>query len=590
MSKLSKQGLEHYHDLIKDGLYEYIEGTQSSATSTWTGVSTQPSLFVGKLIIYHLPYAGGSTVPTLNLTLPGNTTTGAKTVGTRVGTSYSAGSNIILVYTGTAWDIVEADGSHLSGATAEEIGYLSGLTGNVQTQLNAKQGASVSNATAERLGGNPGMTVDEAINATVDESGFTIGNRMLGYTGITDDWIICDGRVVEKNEYPVLWEKLPCSASTLIETLPNGSGTMSDTGDTIGSSKLFEVNGFIVCFQKADLYYRRKNETTWNHTSWDGIRSHHQVYQNNWCFIGIVYDNTINKYCVMISMAYSNSSGYYKNVLYTVSNLSEAPSNNYTTVSGGGLSDGYHFFKVGDYYVFLTMYSYNATAYYTNNILGSWTLLGGTSLVDVETFDDRLIAYGYTTTTESSSTVYLPTVWISERNPSDISLGSLHKFTSENGKYSNSNGTVACVAYFENSKILITENGRAGGTGGMVFDLTNNVPQQLEDHPYTKLLTDDKYNKTYRKYCGKTINGYMYTYTQVIPDNGLDFNLATSVRHSFSLFTSETKFFYRYMLDDGTYKLGSNIYKLNVKTLPSTTAADNFCMIERIKAGGSPNL
>lgn len=152
MSKyLDKPGLEHYHDLIKSGLYEYIEGTQSSATSTWTGVSTQPSLSAGKLIIYHLPYAGGSAVPTLNLTLPDNTTTGAKTVGTRVGTSYSAGSNIILVYTGTAWDVVEADGSNLianravvsdangklaeSNVTSTELGYLSGVTSGVQGQI-----------------------------------------------------------------------------------------------------------------------------------------------------------------------------------------------------------------------------------------------------------------------------------------------------------------------------------------------------------------------------------------------------------------------------------------------------------------------
>ena len=152
MSKyLDKVGLEHYHDLIKDGLFEYIEGTQNSATSTWTGVSTSPSLSSGKLIIYHLPYAGGSTVPTLNLTLPDNTTTGAKTVGTRVGTSYSAGSNVILVYTGAAWDVVEADGSNLianravvsdangklaeSNVTSTELGYLSGVTSNVQTQI-----------------------------------------------------------------------------------------------------------------------------------------------------------------------------------------------------------------------------------------------------------------------------------------------------------------------------------------------------------------------------------------------------------------------------------------------------------------------
>ncbi len=168
MSKyLDKPGLEHYHDLIKSGLYEYIEGTQSSATSTWTGVSTQPSLSDGKLIIYHLPYAGGSAVPTLNLTFPDGTTTGAKAVGTRVGTSYSVGSNIILVYTGTTWDVVEADGSNLianravvsdangklaeSSVTSTELGYLSGVTSGVQTQFNSKVSKTLESEVASFL-------------------------------------------------------------------------------------------------------------------------------------------------------------------------------------------------------------------------------------------------------------------------------------------------------------------------------------------------------------------------------------------------------------------------------------------------------
>lgn len=104
MSKyLDKYGLEHYHDLIKSGLIEYIEGTQTGATSTWTGVSTTPALFKGKMIIYHLPYAGAAAVPTLNLTLPGGTTTGAKAVGTDAGTNYGAGADIPLVYNGSAW-------------------------------------------------------------------------------------------------------------------------------------------------------------------------------------------------------------------------------------------------------------------------------------------------------------------------------------------------------------------------------------------------------------------------------------------------------------------------------------------------------
>lgn len=104
MSKyLDKFGLEHYHDLIKEGLIEYIEGTQTEETSTWTGVSTSPALFKGKFIIYHLPYTGLEDLPTLNLSLPDGTATGAKNVSTEAGSDYAADSLIALVYTGIYW-------------------------------------------------------------------------------------------------------------------------------------------------------------------------------------------------------------------------------------------------------------------------------------------------------------------------------------------------------------------------------------------------------------------------------------------------------------------------------------------------------
>ncbi len=85
---------------------DYVEGTQSSVTSTWTGVSTYSSLNKGQLLIYHLPYTGSSSVPTLNLTLSDGTTSGAKTVGTKPGTNYAAGTNMVLVYNGTSWQVV----------------------------------------------------------------------------------------------------------------------------------------------------------------------------------------------------------------------------------------------------------------------------------------------------------------------------------------------------------------------------------------------------------------------------------------------------------------------------------------------------
>lgn len=93
---------------------EYIVGTQSASTNAWTGVSTDTdcknnTLYDGKVIVYHLPYAGTSTAATLNLTLPDGTTTGAKTIhrlaSSTVTTTFAAGCDIFMVWNGTYWKV-----------------------------------------------------------------------------------------------------------------------------------------------------------------------------------------------------------------------------------------------------------------------------------------------------------------------------------------------------------------------------------------------------------------------------------------------------------------------------------------------------
>jgi len=80
---------------------EFINGTQTAATGSFTGVSRDTSLYDGKHIIYRLPYAGSGNA-TLNLTLADGTTTGAKNVwrapGTRLTTHYAAGNFIGMTY------------------------------------------------------------------------------------------------------------------------------------------------------------------------------------------------------------------------------------------------------------------------------------------------------------------------------------------------------------------------------------------------------------------------------------------------------------------------------------------------------------
>ena len=93
---------------------EYIIGTQTADTNAWLGVSTDTgcssgNLYVGKVIIYHLPTAGTASAATLELTLPDASTTGAKTIhrlaSTTVTTTFAAGCDILMVWDGTYWKI-----------------------------------------------------------------------------------------------------------------------------------------------------------------------------------------------------------------------------------------------------------------------------------------------------------------------------------------------------------------------------------------------------------------------------------------------------------------------------------------------------
>ena len=101
--------IEAYGNVSTTGTYlgsgsvEYIKGTQTASTNAWTGVTKDTALYDGKMILYVLPYAGTSTGATLNLTLAGGGTTGAKSVyrygaTTAITTHYAALSRILLIY------------------------------------------------------------------------------------------------------------------------------------------------------------------------------------------------------------------------------------------------------------------------------------------------------------------------------------------------------------------------------------------------------------------------------------------------------------------------------------------------------------
>ena len=86
---------------------EYIVGTQTATTASWTGKTTDAALKAGKTIAYRLPKTSAANA-TLNLTLSDGGTTGAKAVyynNSRVGTQYPANSVIHMTYDGSNWRI-----------------------------------------------------------------------------------------------------------------------------------------------------------------------------------------------------------------------------------------------------------------------------------------------------------------------------------------------------------------------------------------------------------------------------------------------------------------------------------------------------
>lgn len=88
---------------------EYIVGTQTTGTSSWTGVTKDKTLKVGKIIAYKLPYASSSAAASLKLTLADGTQTAAiplRRLGSSpVTTQFTVNNVLLLVYDGTYWRV-----------------------------------------------------------------------------------------------------------------------------------------------------------------------------------------------------------------------------------------------------------------------------------------------------------------------------------------------------------------------------------------------------------------------------------------------------------------------------------------------------
>ena len=85
---------------------EYIVGTQTAKTGSWTGVTRDSSLYAGKTISYKLPYAGDGNA-SLQLKDASGTNVGGNIAvylnTARVTTHFGAGSIIQMTYDGTYW-------------------------------------------------------------------------------------------------------------------------------------------------------------------------------------------------------------------------------------------------------------------------------------------------------------------------------------------------------------------------------------------------------------------------------------------------------------------------------------------------------
>ena len=207
---------------------EYIVGTQTAATGSWTGVTNDSVLVTGKNIAYKLPYEGSGNA-SLTLTLADGTTTGAINVylnTTRVTTHFKAGSVINMTYDGQYWRITSIPNSD---TVVNVIPYFSGKTGTLgiwRYSLFMRDG----NGTYQNICTASDGTVTTA-NSTIETTkkanpnGFEVGSSIwyangAGYnanTNISGNNVIYSSTTVIDSRYSLNTER---KANSLTPYLP----------------------------------------------------------------------------------------------------------------------------------------------------------------------------------------------------------------------------------------------------------------------------------------------------------------------------------------------------------------------------------
>lgn len=134
-------------DEINNSEPEYIVGTQTAATGTWTGVCSKlTEIKDGTTIFYYLPFNGSGNA-TLNLKLANGTWTGAKNCyfkgTTRLTTHYPANTVVGLTYTtkrdGGCWYVITPnDNNNENGQSYAAVTITSGEALTTQTLCGMK--------------------------------------------------------------------------------------------------------------------------------------------------------------------------------------------------------------------------------------------------------------------------------------------------------------------------------------------------------------------------------------------------------------------------------------------------------------------
>ena len=166
---------------------EYIVGTQTAATGSWTGVTQDSELITGKVIAYKLPYAGsGNASLTLTFTNPtGDTTSGAIPVylnNTRATTHYVANSVIIMVYDGANWRSTDYWNSNSRDAGYGSIALTQSDAITAITTNTTAPTAKTYNEKLTLTAGNKWVQFAGTNSSTAGADVLTVGHSLSGVT------------------------------------------------------------------------------------------------------------------------------------------------------------------------------------------------------------------------------------------------------------------------------------------------------------------------------------------------------------------------------------------------------------------------